>query len=318
MTEKLRYLQHKNFNAADELRDRLTRLEGYLAKIKKIDQAEALALLSDMDRTSQIFDELTVAGVNLAPEAGRFGSIERRLRKNAKIFLKVIGGPAMLQKNLPAPSPSANHWWWQIDQIVAARRRQGQRRMMLTAAAVLLVIAGITIAMQTVFAPDPAVIARVNAENQAFTALSAGDSQAALAAIETGLVDVPGEANLLLFKAVLLDVLGDETTSAEVAEQAMVALADPVTFHLSRARLELQLNQPQKAEEQCRLALELDDTSAIGWFVLGQTLEAQNDRGGAVSAYEKAADLAENNDDSELVVMIRMSMGRLMMSPGGQ
>jgi tetratricopeptide (TPR) repeat protein len=317
MTEKLRYLQQKKFNTADELRDRLTRLEGKLAKIKQIDQSEASAVLSDMDRASQIIDNLTASGVNLAPEVGRFGSIERRLRKNAKPFLKVIGGPAILQQNLPTPPPSATHWWWQIDQIVAAHRRQRQRRMMLTAAVVLLVIAGITIAMQTVFAPDPAVIARVNAENQAFTALSAGDSQAALAAIETGLVDVPGEANLLLFKAVLLDVLGDETTSAEVAEQAMVALADPVTFHLSRARLELQLNRPQKAEEQSRLALELDETSAIGWFVLGQTREAQNDRVGAVNAYEKAAALAENNDDSELVVMIRMSMARLMMGPGG-
>jgi len=317
MTEKLRYLQQKKFNAADELRDRLTQLEEQLVNIKQLTQAEALSILTDLDRVSQLIEQLTTAGANLAPEEGRFDSIQRRLRKQTGPWLKAIGGRKELQQHSPTPPPAPDHWWWQIDHIVAVRRHQQRKRIVLALAVLLFLVTGVAVALKTVFAPDPAVLARLEAENEANAAMGVGDYQTALDALETGLTATPNDPRLLLFKTVVLEIAGQEAASAQVAEQAQAAFADPLALHLNWSQLELQFNRPQQAEEHARLALTLDEESALGWFSLGQALEVQQDRPAAIDAYETAADLAQAADDSELLVMVRMTMARLLMNPGG-
>ena len=54
---------------------------------------------------------------------------------------------------------------------------------------------------------------------------------------------------------------------------------------------------------------------ALGWLLLGQALEQQGQRFAAISAYERAGELALDSGQSEIVVMSRMALGRIMAVP---
>ena len=74
----------------------------------------------------------------------------------------------------------------------------------------------------------------------------------------------------------------------------------------------MRTNQPEKAETDATAALAMDESAAAAWLVLGQSFELQGKRKEAMDAYEQAGKTAEANGDDEIVVIARMSLGRMM------
>lgn len=313
--QKLNYLQQKKLSPADELREILNSLEGRLLKISAMNSTQALIFLRDLDRAYLLFDQIEATGTDLQPEQGRFKAVQSRLRRSARPLLKSLGGPAALAEHRPRPSPSAQQWWWSINEIVAAQRAQLRRRLALAGMIILLVLGGIWLLFNTILAPSPEVIARVKAENNAYNAADQGDYQAALAAVETGLAQSPHDSTLLLLQGVLLESLGEESRAAQSFDQAQASLADPLNFYFGRGQLRLRLNQVKKAEADARSAVAIDENSAAAWLLLGQTLEVQDKTSEAVPAYEKASQLAFESGDNQVVVLARMALGRIGLSP---
>ncbi|RME77432.1 MAG: hypothetical protein D6784_03685 [Chloroflexi bacterium] len=316
---KVVYVPEKKLNPADELRTLLTALEERHVRLKLLGETQATDILRDMDRAVQLFADLQASGLDLTPEAGRFEAFQNRLRRSAGLLLRRLGGASALRRARPDPAPDpATHWWWYIDELVARQRRQTLRRLAIVAGVVLVILAGVWLVFQTILAPDPLVVARVEAENEANFALEAGDMQAALAALDAGLEKVPNDPNLLLFKAVLLDALGQPEQAAPLLVQARQAITDPVAFNLHRAQLEMRVDLPAQAEQHIREVLEKVPDSANGWLLLAQSLEAQQKYPEAVAAYQKASELAEAQNNEEIVVLARVSLAQLqmkMMSP---
>lgn len=308
---KLDYLQEKKLNPADELRHLLGSLEERRLKIKSMTATQALALLRDLDRVYTLFQQLQAGGLDLLPEQGRFEAVQARLKEGAAPWLRALGGPDALHRFKPSPAPLPEQWWWFIDERVAAQKRQRLRQMATVVAVIVVVIGLIALALNTVLAPSPEVVARVEAENTAFRALEAGDVPAALAAVETGLSQAPDNPDLLLFKAVLQETLGQTGEAAQNFARVEALYNDPLTFYLSRSQLELRVNQFEKAERDARAALDIDDSSPQAWLFLGQSLELQGRRFQAVPAYEKAGQLALEQGDNEVVVLARLALGRL-------
>ena len=156
-----------------------------------------------------------------------------------------------------------------------------------------------------------AKVARVEAETDAFNAISAGNYADALVALERGLAVVPNDSNLLVIKGVTHEFLGDEVKAAEIFEQAQAQLDNPAVFYLGRGQIYLRTNQNEKAEADARAALVLDDNVSTAWLLLGQSLEAQGKKLEAVSAYQKAGDIALENGDNEVVVLARLALSRV-------
>ena len=312
---KLDFLQQKKLNPADELREILTSLEECQPLMRSFDAGQAQRFLLDLDRVDSLFQQLESAGLDLLPEQGRWQAHLAWLQKHAAPLLKSLGGPAVLSAQRPMPAPPPEKWWWYLDKRVAAQRQGLRRQIALIAVVISLLVGGLVVLFQTVLAPSPEVIARMEAENNAYAAIENGEFRQALADIEQGLAKVPGNPDLLLLKGVVEEVLGEDSAAATNFDQARVGLNSPFNFYLTRSQLQLRVGQFSKAEHDARTALGLDEKSASAWFLLGQTLEAQNKLPEAASAYQKASEFGLDSGDNEVVVMARMALGRLAASP---
>lgn len=312
---KLDYLQQKKLNPADELREFLNSLAERQLKIKAMTAAEALSWLQDMDHVDILFEQLKATGLDLRPEQGRFQSIQTRLEKQAGPLLRSLGGSAALNAQRPRPAPPPEKWWWYLDQRVTARQQQLVRRLVITLIIVLASLGGIVLLFQTILAPSPETVARLETENAAYLAIDAGDYPQALAVLEQGLVKVPQDPSLLLLKGVVQAALADKAGAAQSFDQAKLGLENPFDFYLSRSQLELRVGQPAIAEADARAALEIDQNSSRAWLLLGQALEFQQKNFEAISAYEKAGNLALANGEHEVVVLARLALGRIGISP---
>lgn len=310
---KLDYLQQKKLNPADELREILASLEERQPQLKSFNAEQARTFLLDLDRLDALFNELELAGLDLLPEQGRFQSLQSRLQKKAALLLRLLGGPIALSSLHLTPAPAAEKWWWHLDQLAAAQRQRLLRQVGLIVGLVVLFVVGLVVLFRTVLAPSPEVLARLEAQNNAYEAIDRGQYRAAVASVEQGLAKAPGDPELLLLQGVLQEVLGED--AAATFDQARALLNDSLDFYLIRSQLQLRVGQPVKAEADARAALELDPNSAKTWFLLGQTLEAQDKLAEAVAAYQKASELAVDSEDGEIVVMARLALGRLGATP---
>lgn len=311
---KLDHLREKQLSRTDELRAALRGLEERAVKLKSMDSAAAVLLLQDLDRVETLFEQLAAAGSDLTAERGRLESLQGSLEKRAGPLLKAVGGRAALAGHRPRPAPPEERWWWYIDRLVAERQRRRYRQIAITVVILLLIVGGLILAFNTVLAPPPEVVARLDAENNAFLAIDEGDLPAALEAVEAGLAKVPGEPELTLFKGVLQENLGQKAEAAATFSQAEAAFSDPVSYLLSRAQLRLRVNQPELAEQDVNAALEIEPELPGAWLIMGQTLELQDRPFEAAQAYQRAGDLALEQGDNEVVVLSRLALARL----GGQ
>ncbi len=312
---KLEYVQSKKLNPADEVRALLDSLEERRVKVKAMDAPAARQVLYDLDEVATRLQGLEAAGLELLPERGRFESIQHRFQQEAAPLLKALGGAAALTTQRPQPLPPPESWWWYLDEQVAGRRRRRGRQITLMVAVIVALLGGVYLAFQTVLAPDPQVVARLEAENETLAALDRGDYPAALAAVEQGLQKVPGEANLFLMKGVIQEMLGDSAGGEQSYRAAQEHIARPIDFYLNRSRLYVRANRLSQAEADARTALKLDNNSAGAWLLLGQALEFQGKRAEAVAAYQQAADLASASGENEIFVTARLAVARIGSSP---
>jgi tetratricopeptide (TPR) repeat protein len=318
---KLVYLQGKKLSPADELREKLSSLEESPLKIKSMDSAQALTLLRDLDEIASQFDQFEAGGVDLRSERGRFEAVQGRLGKNARPLLKAIGGPTVLRQHRPPAASSVEQWWWYVDEIVAGQQQRLLKRLMIGLALALLLLGGAVLAFKTILAPSPEAIARLEAENSAFAAVDEENYRGALVFIEEGLSKVPNDPQLLIFKGVLHQLLGEETEAEQSFVQAQESLDNSINFYLIRVQLYLRLNQPEWAERDAQAILALDKNVARAWLFLGQAFEIQGKKVEALQAYETAGELAFEQGENEIYVMARVAMAQLSQlpdTPGGE
>ncbi len=316
MSNKLNYLQQKTLNPGDELRDTLATVEAMQPRLKRLSQPDAATLLASLDRAAELLAQLEAGGASLASERGRFESIQGHLRQQLKALLKAVGGPAALADLRPSPPPPRDtRWWWYIHEDVAAQQKQQVKRVVTGMAAVLGTLLLLYILMQTVFAPSPEAVARMDAENEALLAMDEGDAAAGLAAIDHGLTVAVNDSGLLVMRGVLLELLDRQAEADEAFALARQQFNDAPGFHLGRGQVYFRMGQPAKAEADARRAIELNEEMAAGWLLLAQSLEEQGQRFAAINAYEQAGELAVDSGQDEIVVLARLALGRIMSAP---
>jgi tetratricopeptide (TPR) repeat protein len=198
-----------------------------------------------------------------------------------------------------------------VDELVAAQRRRWLRGVMIGLVIALLLVGGLILLFQTVLAPSPEAVARLEAQDQAEAAIVQGSYAEALNFIEAGLAKVPDDPDLLIYKGVVQELLGDEAIARQSFNQAQTKLNDPLHFYLMRSQLNLRIGRAIEAEGDAQAAIGLDQSSAAAWLLLGQALEIQQKIDDAILAYQKASELANVNNDPQIYVTARLALGRL-------
>jgi tetratricopeptide (TPR) repeat protein len=306
---KLDYLQQKRLNPGDELREILTQAEESAVKLKGMDSGQTLGLLQQLDQIDLLLQQVETAGLDVTPERGRFNALQAQLKQRAGLLLNRLGGRLLLAEHRPVPA--LERWWWYVDELAAAQRRRWLRQTGLIVLAIVVLVGGLAIAFQTVWAPAPEVLARLEAENKANLAINKGNYQQALAFVEQGLAMVPNDPSLLIFKGVIQQMLNQNDAADQSYSQAKAILGDPQEFYLTRAQLQLRYGRPGAAEADGRAILKTDENSARGWIIVAQALEWQEKYAEAMAAYQKAADLAYVSGENEIFVLARTAMARM-------
>jgi tetratricopeptide (TPR) repeat protein len=110
--------------------------------------------------------------------------------------------------------------------------------------------------------------------------------------------------------------LKKEELAAESYAQAQNQLQEtPLDFYLARSQLQLRLKQAELAESDARTVLNRDENIARAWLLLGQSLQLQGRDFQAISAYEKAGQVGLDNGDNEVVVLARLALGQIGVTP---
>ncbi len=295
---------------AEELRALLTELEIRVANMEGTG-GEVLAIPRLLDRTVALMADLQAAGVDLKPEETRLLTVQGQLRSKAAIFVREASRAGGLKSARLQANPSPDHWWWFLDGYVAQARRQRALRIGLGVLVGIVVVALLLWFVQSRLPTDPRLRRIIDLESTLDTQLTDGNIPAAIATLQE-LRDLdPENARYAVLLGALYEVWGD-TTAAEAQYADARRLVDEGMFHTMRAEAYLQVGRAKRALEEARRAVELRPDSPEAYFFLGSAAEALGDVPSALQAYDKASQLAEEQDRAELLAIIRVRMAFLL------
>jgi len=306
------YVERKPLTRADELRGQLDELEARIGRLGYGLGDEALTIPALFDTVSTSLASFQAKGQAMRAEEARLETVSARFNRKAVVFLREIGGAGTLRDARRTYQPQPEHWWWYVDQLLAERRRKQTRRLLRLVAGVVAVLALLFALYQRFLAPDPLTRERLRHQHTAENLVLQGDIAGALSEVEQALAVAPGDPNLLIFKAVLEQELGQSMTAEETFAAAEAAFGDREAFFLARAQAYLLLDQAEAALADARSVVELNPESATGYVLLGRAYERLEDYRGAIFAYEQAIKLAEEQGDYQMAGATRVNMGILM------
>jgi len=305
------YVENKPLTRADELRAQLDKLEAQIGRLGYGLGQEALTIPALFDIVSTSLASFQANGQRMRAEEARLETVSARFSRKAGVFLRELGGAAVLRDARSTRTPDPAHWWWFVDRLVADRRRDGIRRLARIAAgmlAVLLLLFGI---YQKFLAPDPATRERLRHQHSAEDLVLQGDVAGALNEVEQALAIAPDDPGLLIFRGVLQQELGQSVAAEEAFAAAELASGDREDFLLTRAQTNLLLGQPTAALADAQVVVELDPGSAEGYMALARAHEQLEEYLEAIFAYEQAIFLAEEQGNFQLSGIARVNVGLL-------
>lgn len=301
-------VETKATNPANALRDALDQAEREFGQLTP-QTAEAYLLL--LDQIEQSFTTLADDQIDLRSEEGRWQSILSRLDSKPDGLVKAAAQAGGLAK-LRAKHPPAESFWWHLDQEVASRRSRMIRRLITTVVAVVVIVGGGYQLLNIFFPPDPVAVRMVETNAELESLIAAQDWQGALDLVLARQEELPDEAELILWEAVLAEQLGDRAHMNNALERVNTLLPDQQPEILVQfGTYQLQVGNVAGATQSGQAALALAPENPQVTFLLGNIAEMTNDIPTAIDMFNRTFDLAEQ-DNPQLAVIARVRMGNLL------
>ncbi len=311
-----RDLPREKLTPADDLREVLRQCELKVVALKGTG-VEAVNFLRLMDKAQSLFHPLEAKGIDLRIERSRWETVKRQLRSYAVVLLReiqVAGGLAQLRETF---QPPPDHWWWFLDEEMQRQRRQLLKRMSIGGMGALLILAIASLLYQRFLVPDPLISQAFHLAQRAERASQEGRLEEALVEYEALRELTPDDPEVFLRLGVLYEALGQDNDAAQTYARAQDLLNSQEDFLLERGMIYLKLGRWESAQADAQAVLALNPESALGYYILGNVYEAQNQITEAMNALEQAADLAYAQGDNSFYALIKIRLGVLMGSSGG-
>jgi cytochrome c-type biogenesis protein CcmH/NrfG len=294
--------------AAPSLHGLRNALEQAERQIVRLDRTNIQSFLVGMDQIEQMWTGFDDPGSQRSEEA-RWQSLLKRISTSPQLITSTasqVGGMTKLRSQ----NPPATGMWWHVDEQVAGQRQQIGRR--------LLVIAGIVVVVVLAFWLFNKFMARNTAaadpSQQIDTLVEAHNWNGALTVVKDALQKSPGDANLLIWQAVLQEQLNDKAQAQASLTQAQAKFAgSPAAFWTLVGNLRLQAGNWDGAEESGQKALALTPKDGEVTFLLGRVAEARGDTAKASDYYNQTIVLAGDSNPA-LVATVKVRQGLLMQS----
>lgn len=244
----------------------------------------------------------------------QYNYISKRIYSAAKLLVKTVGGVAALQEKRKGKGLGSEHWWWYLDHYLDQKRKKGIKRAGVIAVIVMVLIAALSVVYDKFIAPPPEVRARLDYETRIDDYIFAGDYMSAMSEMEKALALAPDYYPLWIKRGVLEKVSGNEAEAQSSFAKAQQLVDNQEYFYYERANVSMQLGLLDDVLKDADQLLEINAQSAEAYLFRGLVFETRGQNDQAQSAYEKAADLAIDQNKSQLAATIRVRMGMLMQS----
>jgi tetratricopeptide (TPR) repeat protein len=304
----------------DKIDNRIGKLGLYAGKdAEAVSQRHrvSLEILQMLDQVNQRLLEQQQENKPATADVAQFESLLSRLRKDASLFLREMGGASALQQMRQQYNPPPEKWWWYLDEWVALRRRQGLMRLLKISLVVALILAALVIIYQKFLTPDPSVIAVLDTKQNAQRMLLNGEAENALVEIDKGLVAVPDNPELLVLKGCVLERLARDQEAEKIFKQAESLYANPEEYLLTRGQFHTFSGLPQNAIKDLDAVIVINPKSAAAYMLMGQAYQVMNDYQSALNAFNQASALASEQNDAALSAQVKLQIYYLTESMSG-
>lgn len=298
--------------------DALDRLDIPASKIGLITAEEAVELLKGLDTVHVRMLELEQGSQSRKTAEAQLNEIIAKLRKEARQFIRDLGGSQVLQQARAEVNPPADHSWWYLDKWLEEKHQAAFKRSMLTVGIVAVILIVLAALYNRFLAPDPQESARFGHQQSATDRMINNDFKGALQEIELGLKISPTNPELLVLKGVAQEQLGQTAQSAESFRVAEEGYEQKEDFLLARAQAYLIASQPEKVLADVRAVIGLNPQSASAYLLRGQAHEAQKKYNEAMDDYNLAFRAADATGRSELAAMSKIYIAMLTQTMNSQ
>ncbi len=292
---------------ANELRTLLDQAERQLPTLIR---AEFETYLLRLDRIAAMLDTLEAEGLDLRAEQPRWEGLLARISARAADLVRIAGGSGRMVE-LRRQHPEAQNFWWRLDEQVAATRRRQLQRFVVGAVVAVIVFAGATLVYQRFFAPSPETILLMDTLNLVDRSVMEQDWASASQAVDSVLPTLPADAELLIWRAVLAERMGEPAAAEAFLAQARALEVDPARLGVMLGMKRLLAGDLDGASAAAADARQADPSSSEAVFILASVAEASGDRLQAINLFEEAAALAEENNP-QMAVTSRMRLATLL------
>ncbi len=292
---------------ANELRTLLDQAERQLPTLER---AEFEAYLLRLDRIAAMLDTLEAEGLDLRAEQPRWAGLLARISARAADLVRIAGGAGRMAE-LRRQHPEVRNFWWRLDEQVAATRRRQLKRFMVGAVVAAIVFAGVTLVYQRFFAPSPETILLMDTLNLVDRSVMEQDWASASQAVDSVLPTLPADVELLIWRAVLAERMGKPAAAAAFLAQARALEVDSARLGIMLGMKRLLAGDLDGAAAAAADARQADPSSSEAVFILASVAEASGDRVQAITLFEEAAALAEENNP-QMAVTSRMRLAALL------
>mgnify|MGYP005834853089 CR=1 FL=1 len=315
-------------SAFEQLNDYLKQAEEVTPRLREANAEQILAVVTGLDGAKALVDQLITSGARYpAEEVQRIEMIESALRKHMGRVSRTLAAAGVSLEGIAAERAQVpDAWWWKLPELVRQKRAQTLRTWLIWVGVAVVVVVIAAILYNTVFAPDPIVLARTNALQQAQQlVIEENDLQGALDAVNAGLAEVerlaaergetPETVELLTTRGVILEAMGDAEAGAR--DFAAAEAEDRWAMLTTRAQLYLYyIRKPDAALADAEALVEMEPDHPAGYMFLGDAYGALGQRLAAYDAYEKAKSLAfENEEYASLYVLVVQKQQALIQQP---
>jgi hypothetical protein len=290
------------------LEERIDALELSLAGPRVSDPARVMHERSSLETD---IARLELLGRDVRAERSRLDTVDNMLRSHAGTLVGLADRSGGMQELRAQAGPPQDHWWWWLDDDVAERRRSDAKRTIsiIVVASIVLLVAGFAVD-RLGGTPEEREAATYSA--QGAHRVSQGNYAGAIQAYERSVVIIDAQPEIWASLAVLYDVQGQTQEAALALARAEGLLADT-------AALESVLARSYELVQDCSVALQHGESAAAAgpaypqaYLVRGSALECLEQWEPALADYQRAADLALEQDQDGVYVLAKTRMGMLI------
>jgi tetratricopeptide (TPR) repeat protein len=308
----------RKYNQMDKtyinISSQLDEIDALIGRLDSKNKDLAAEILERLDRIAlQIESENTVQ-TDQNSYLTQLEYISKRIYSHAAVILNAFGGEEQYRQKRRSRNIREDSWWWYLDQWLAARRKKRAVRFSIITAALVILLITLGSLYNRFLAPSPEQQAVFRHENLASAAVESGDFAAAIQELDQALLIEPDNFNLRVEKGVYFLKLGENDAAQVEFDLAKQINPDPYLFYWERTLNETQIGLLDQAKLDAEAMLKYKPDSAEAYLMIGQIYEIQGESFKALEAYQKASDLADAQDNVEVITTVRLRMAFLMQN----